>query len=99
MTTMSIGRAEQLSTNQTEGAPCAVCSKNKYRLRRRMSKLNGHQLLVCNDCFENKYEPRWLVIITAQDETKTAQEEALVKYIIVNHKYVGAEIPAADLYR
>lgn len=51
-------------------------------------------MFVCNDCFVNKYEPRWLVIITAQD----AGIEAVQDYL-VNHRYVGEEIPAVDLVK
>lgn len=81
--------------NQTSGgAKCAVCQKNKFQLRNRKSKLNGQPMFVCNDCFTNKYEPRWLVIITAQD----AGIEAVQDYLI-HHRYVGAEIPAVDLVK
>jgi hypothetical protein len=91
---MTYGKREQLNTNQTTGAKCAVCQKNKFQLRNRKSKLNGQPMFVCNDCFTNKYEPRWLVIITAQDEGLSAVHDYLV-----NHKYVGTEIPAVDLVK
>lgn len=93
MTTMNYGTKEQLTTNKSDvGAKCAVCSKHKFQLRARKSKLNGNQMFVCNTCFEGKYEPRWLVILTAQAEGMEA-----VRDYILNHKYDGAEIPAADL--
>lgn len=94
MTTMTYGRKEALNTTQTTGAKCAVCKKNKFQLRNRKSKLNGQPMFVCNDCFNNKYEPRWLVIITAQDEGIEA-----VSDFLVNHKYVGEPIPASDLLK
>jgi hypothetical protein len=84
-----------LSTNQNSGgAKCAVCKKNKFQLRNRKSKLNGQTMFVCNDCFANKYEPRWLIIITAQDEGIESVQDFLV-----NHRYVGDEIPAVDLLK
>jgi len=51
-------------------------------------------MLVCNDCFEKKYEPRWLVIVTAQDEGIDVVQEFLT-----NHRYYGSEIPAVDLLK
>lgn len=51
-------------------------------------------MFVCNSCFSAKYEPRWLVIITAQDEGLAAVEDYLL-----NHRYYGDEIPAADLIK
>jgi hypothetical protein len=71
-----------------------VCQKNKFQLRNRKSKLNGQPMFVCNDCFTNKYEPRWLIIITAQDEGIEAVQDYLL-----NRKYVGDEIPAVDLVK
>lgn len=94
MTIMNSGKREQLTTNQTTGAKCAVCQKNKFQLRSKKSKLNGQTMLVCNTCVENKYEPRWLIIIIAQDEGV----EAVQDYIL-RRRYVGNEIQAADLIK
>lgn len=93
---MTYGKRGQLITNPTttSGAKCAVCQKNKFQLRNRKSKLNGQAMFVCNDCFINKYEPRWLIIITAQD----AGIESVQDYLI-NHRYIGDEIPAVDLVK
>lgn len=93
MTTMTYGKREQ-STMTTTGTKCAVCAKNKFQLRRRISKLSGQQMFVCNDCFDNKYEPRWLIIITGQADGIDAVSDYLL-----HHKYVGEEIPAADLVK
>lgn len=51
-------------------------------------------MFVCNTCFDGKLEPRWLIIITAQDEGIESVQEYLVK-----HRYVGDEIPAVDLVK
>lgn len=83
-----------MSMNQTSGAKCAVCQRNKHQLRNRKSKLNGQVMFVCNDCFAGKYEPRWLIIITAQDDGIQAVQDYLI-----NRKYVGDEIPAVDLVK
>lgn len=92
---MTCGKRGQLISNQNSGARCAVCQKNKFELRNRKSRLNGQPMFVCNDCFSNKYEPRWLVIITAQDD----KDNPIVRDCLINHRYVGAEIPAVDLVK
>lgn len=96
MTTLTNGASEQLSLNPTTNPKmvCTVCQKHKYQLRTRKSKLNGMAMYLCNDCFEKKLEPRWLVIITAQTEGA----DAVADYLL-NHKYAGEEIPAADLVK
>lgn len=78
----------------TSGAKCAVCQKNKHQLRARRSKLNQQTMFVCNTCFDRKLEPRWLIIVTGQDEGIDFVQEYLVK-----HRYVGDEITAVDLVK
>lgn len=70
---------------------CASCRKLKHQLRVRKSKLSGQKMFVCNECFDKKYEPRWLIIITGKDD-KDAVAEFLIKRL-----YVGPEITAIDL--
>lgn len=87
-----------MSLNQTkvDSMVCTVCQKHKHQLRTRKSKLNpGMQMYLCNDCFTGKYEPRWLIILVGQQEGGLR----LVQDYLLNHKYVGAEIPAADLIK
>lgn len=94
MTTTTYGKKEQSTMIQTTGSKCAVCAKNRHQLRRRLSKLSGMQMFVCNDCFENKYEPRWLIIIVGQEKGIGAVADYLL-----DHRYIGEEIAAADLIR
>lgn len=76
---------------QSNTGKCASCRALKAHLRMRKSKLSGQKMLVCNSCFEKKYEPRWLIIITGKDD-KDAVAEFLIKRL-----YVGPEITAVDL--
>lgn len=96
MTTMNFGGSAQLSLNPTTNSKmvCTVCQKHKYQLRPRKSKLNGMQMYLCNDCFEKKHEPRWLIIIIAQDDGPEA-----VRDYLLNKRYVGEDIPAVDLVK
>ena len=93
-TTNSLKKGQSNLTQTDNGLVCASCAKHKYQLRPRKSKLSGQKMLVCNDCFEKKYEPRWLVIVTAQDEgIETVQD------YLVHRRYYGDEIPAVDLLK
>lgn len=83
-----------LTQMQANSGKCASCAKLKHQLRVRKSKLSGNKMFVCNDCFENKYEPRWLIIVTGQSDGP-----ASVRDFLLNRKYVGAEITAVDLLK
>lgn len=97
--TMTYGVKEQLTTSPTEGqragtegGKCAVCKKNKFELRNRKSRISGQYMFVCNTCFENKYEPRWLIILMAQQEGIASVQNFLLKKM-----YPGEQINAVDL--
>lgn len=95
MTITNFGKIEQLSLNQKSSMVCTVCQKHKHQLRPRKSKLSpGMQMYLCNNCFTNKYEPRWLVILVGQSEGI----EAVQDYLLTK-KYVGEEISAVDLVK
>lgn len=94
MRIMNYGKKGQ-STLSQNSLVCTVCQKHKNQLRPRKSKLMpGMQMYLCNNCFENRYEPRWLVIMVAQEDGHEA-----VRDYLINHKYVGDEIPAVDLIK
>jgi hypothetical protein len=93
MTTMKIGRAMPLSTNKTSELACTVCRKQKYNLRPRKSKLlPSMPMFLCNECFEDKREPRFLVIMVARKDGVAA-----VRDYIRNHRYFGDKITAEEL--
>lgn len=96
MTTMTLsGKGTMNLTQTTNKVVCAVCQKYKHQLRPRKSKLNpGMQMYLCNDCFNGKYEPRWLIILVGQSQGLDA-----VKNYLLNKQYVGAEILASDLIK
>lgn len=94
MMNMTYGKREQQNMNQSS-ATCAACQKQKYQLKPKKSRLmKGQTFLVCNSCFENGYEPRWLVIVVGQDQGKEA-----VRDYLLNKKYSGPEITAAELLK
>lgn len=92
MTTMSFGRKEQLTTSKTD-LECTVCRRQKYTLRPRKSKLMPNMnMFLCNECFEAKREPRFLVIMVARRDGPSA-----VRDYIRNHRYFGDKIRAEEL--
>jgi len=81
-----------LTTNQND-MRCTVCRQQKFQLRPRKSKLmENMQLYLCNDCFTNKREPRFAIIMVGRAKGIVAVEDYLRL-----HRYVGDEILAKDL--
>ena len=79
-----------------ETLQCTVCRKHKLVLRPRKSKLNPSMTMhLCNDCFENKFEPRFLVILVARDKKNGGLEK--VRDYIRHHRYFGDKITAEEL--
>lgn len=82
----------QLSTNQND-MRCTVCRAQKFELRPRKSRLMRElQMFLCNECFANKREPRFAIILVGQQAGLSAVDEYLR-----NRRYVGEEILARDL--
>lgn len=72
---------------------CYSCGKAKNSLSPKKSKLlNGINLLLCNSCIDNKYEPRWIIILAGRKFGPT-----FVKEYIKNNRYIGKEISANEL--
>lgn len=93
MTIMKSGRTMPLTTNQTDELKCTVCRKQKFNLRPRKSKLMpSMNMFLCNECFEAKREPRFLVIMVARRDGVAA-----VREYIRNHRYSGDKIKAEEL--
>ena len=49
-------------------------------------------LLMCETCISNKFEPRWLIVIAGRQ-----QGAELVKEHVMKKRYVGTEITASEL--
>lgn len=82
-----------MSQNLTSEMVCTICRKHKAELRARKSKLMpGMQMFLCNSCFTNNYEPRFLVIMVGRRDGV----EAIADYL-KRHRYVGDDILASDL--
>lgn len=86
------GKREQLTTSVSDSR-CTVCRRPRASLRPRKSKLKPDMLMfLCNECFDGKREPRFLIILVARSKGVSA-----VRDHIRNHKYYGDKIVAEEL--
>jgi len=71
---------------------CYSCNKSKNKLSIKKSTLLPINLLMCEGCINEKFEPRWLIIIAGRQSGPD-----LVREFILKKKYVGIEISASEL--
>lgn len=72
---------------------CSVCKRNRAEVHPKKSKLMPDmKLLLCNDCLENKREPRFVIVLHGR-----ANGFAAIAPYIKAHRYVGEEISAHEL--
>lgn len=71
---------------------CYSCNKSKNELSLKKSVILPINLLLCKTCFENKFEPRWTVILAGR---QYGSEH--VKEFISKKRYAGPEITASEL--
>lgn len=71
---------------------CQCCNKPKSELKSYKSKLINMKLVMCTSCIESKFEPRFIIILTAR-----ARGLDTVKEYISKHRYSGEAIHAKDI--
>lgn len=72
---------------------CSSCKRQKSELHAHPSRLmKGQTLIYCNECNENKFEPRWLIVLVGKQ-----QGISEVKEYIEKHRYYGDPITAKEL--
>jgi hypothetical protein len=72
---------------------CFSCGKQKNELQPQKSDiLDGVMLFMCQTCIENKYEPRWVIIMGGRQNGTDS-----VRDYIVKRRYVGRPISAEEL--
>lgn len=71
---------------------CYSCNKSKNKLTPKKSILFNINLFLCESCINDKYEPRWLIILSGRQNGPDS-----VKEIILKRRYVGDEISASEL--
>ena len=71
---------------------CSVCSKDKFELTPKKSRLTGTALFLCTECIESKREPRYLIIIYGRQNGFDSVSE-----YIKQRRYTGKDILAEEL--
>jgi hypothetical protein len=71
---------------------CYSCNKSKNQLTAKKSTLLAINLLLCQTCTNNKFEPRWIIILAGRQYGSDHGKEH-----IAQKKYVGLEITASEL--
>jgi len=73
---------------------CQSCSKHKNDLTtKKSSLLSGINLFMCTTCIENKFEPRWVIILAARQN----EDPSVVRDFIVKKRYIGRDISGSEL--
>lgn len=73
---------------------CQSCGKNKNDLTtKKSSLLSGINLFMCATCIENKFEPRWVIILAARQN----EDPSVVRDFIVKKRYIGRDISGSEL--
>lgn len=72
---------------------CYSCGKQRAELSLRKSAiLSGVNLMMCNSCIENKYEPRWVIILAGRQQGTQS-----IRDYIIKRRYVGKDILGSEL--
>jgi NMD protein affecting ribosome stability and mRNA decay len=71
---------------------CYSCNKSKNNLVMRKSVLLPINLFICETCNVSKFEPRWVIILSAR---QNGLEH--IKDYILKKKYIGKEIAATEV--
>lgn len=76
----------------SEKVLCYCCNKTKNSLSVKKSSLLSINLLLCETCIDNKFEPRWVVILSGRQNG-----HEFVKDYVSKKRYPGDEILASEL--
>ena len=72
---------------------CYSCSKQKDQLHPTTSSLiEGVNLYLCQTCIDDKFEPRWVIILAGRKNGPESEREYIIK-----HKYFGRPISAEEI--
>lgn len=87
---MSLKESQEAKT--MDKVLCYSCNKSKNELSAKKSSLLAINLLLCKTCTENKFEPRWIVILAGRQYGADHVKEHIAK-----KKYLGLDITASEL--
>jgi protein-arginine kinase activator protein McsA len=72
---------------------CFSCSKQKEKIHLcKSTLLKGIDLFMCQTCIDDKYEPRWVVILAGRQNGSEYVREYIIK-----SRYFGKPISAEEI--
>lgn len=71
---------------------CYSCKKTKNKLSVKKSTLMPINLFMCDSCISEKFEPRWVIILSGRQNGIDA-----VKEVVTKRRYIGETISAEEL--
>ena len=72
---------------------CQSCNKSKFQLHSMRSNIMKEiNLTMCQTCIDNRFEPRWVIILAAR-----SLGSAAVKDYIINKRYAGEQITGVEI--
>jgi hypothetical protein len=72
---------------------CFSCGKQKDQLHPCQSSiLEGVNLFMCQTCIDEKYEPRWVIILAGRQKGIDS-----IRDYIIKKKYIGRSISAEEI--
>ena len=72
---------------------CYSCNKQKNEIHPKKSELlDGVVSLMCQNCIDLRYEPRWVVVLAARSKGPDT-----VRDFILKRRYIGNDILAHEL--
>jgi len=72
---------------------CFSCSKQREKLNPYQSALlKGVNLFMCQTCIDDKFEPRWVVVLAGRQNGSE-----YVRDYIIKHRYHGRPITAEEI--
>lgn len=72
---------------------CYSCGKQKNELHpKKSSIIDGVQLFLCQTCIDQKFEPRWVIILGGRQNGPDTVRDYIVKRL-----YIGNTITAEEL--
>lgn len=78
---------------------CTSCRKQKASLKNKKSKaLPGVPMFLCQDCLDNKREPRGFLVLAGRAAAERGENPVdVLSYWIKNHRYLGEPITLREL--
>ena len=88
-----------MSTTANDSMICTSCRKPKASLKQKKSRaLPGAQMYLCQDCLDNKREPRGFLVLAGRQAADRGENPVdSLAYWIKNHRYMGDPITLREL--